>query len=118
MEVSTLRDALPDNRFLNLLDTVSPIVVWLSDQKARGSMVSRAIASHDGRITSATRLLLVALAVSALSVAAVAQSTSGRILGTLTDQTGAVVPGVTVELHRRSSSREYHFGDAGWHVEQ
>ncbi len=61
-------------------------------------MVTRAITSHDGRITSATRLLLVALTVFVLCLAAVAQSTSGRILGTLTDQTGAAVGGATVTV--------------------
>ena len=61
-------------------------------------MVTRTIASHDGRITSATRLLFVTLAVFALSFAAVAQSTSGRILGTLTDQSGAAVGGATVTV--------------------
>src|SRR5579871_6696768 len=66
--------------------------------ESEGSMVTRAITSHDGRITSATRLLLVALTVFVLCLAAVAQSTSGRILGTLTDQTGAAVGGATVTV--------------------
>ncbi len=52
-------DSIPK---LNLLDTVSPIVVWLSDQIIRrSSMLSRTVsaaASHDGRMTAASRLLL------------------------------------------------------------
>jgi len=74
------------------------MVVWLSDQKVRGSMVSGTILSHDGRVTSAVRVLLVILAVWFCSPSAVAQSTSGRILGTLTDQSGAAVGGATVTV--------------------
>src|SRR5215471_9069515 len=73
-------------------------MVWLSDQKVRGSMLTRRVTSHDGRTSSATRLLFVTLAVFVLSLAALAQSTSGRILGTLTDQTGAAVGGATVTV--------------------
>lgn len=61
-------------------------------------MVSRAILSHDGRITSAVRLLFVTSAALVFSLAAIAQSTSGRILGTLTDQSGAAVGGATVAV--------------------
>src|SRR5215471_3217528 len=91
----TLRTHLQENLFLNFLDTVSRIMVWLSDQKVRGSMLTRRVTSHDGRTSSATRVLFV---VFVLSLAAVAQSTSGRILGTLTDQTGAAVGGATVTV--------------------
>jgi len=58
-------------------------------------MLTRRVTSHDGRTSSATRVLFV---VFVLSLAAVAQSTSGRILGTLTDQTGAAVGGATVTV--------------------
>ncbi|MGC2473612.1 MAG: TonB-dependent receptor [Candidatus Sulfotelmatobacter sp.] len=61
-------------------------------------MLSGTILSHDGRVTSAVRVLLVILAVWFCSLAAVAQSTSGRILGTLTDQSGAAVGGATVTV--------------------
>src|SRR5215831_11250771 len=94
VEVRAFEAHLPGN-LSNLLDTVSPIVVWLSDQKVRGSMLTRRVTSHDGRTNSATRVLFV---VFVLSLAAVAQSTSGRILGTLTDQTGAAVGGATVTV--------------------
>jgi len=61
-------------------------------------MVSGTILSHDGRFTSAVHALLVILAVWFCSLAAVGQSTSGRILGTLTDQSGAAVGGATVAV--------------------
>ena len=56
-----------------------------------------AAASHDGRMTRSfpavvrhsSRLLL-------FSASALAQSTAGRILGTVTDQSGAAVRGATV----------------------
>src|SRR5579872_4978221 len=66
--------------------------------ESEGSMVSRAIPSHDGRVTSVFRVLFVTLAVLFCSLAAIAQSTSGRILGTLTDQSGAAVGGATVAV--------------------
>src|SRR5579864_1864659 len=73
-------------------------MVWLSDQKVRGSMLTRTVTSHDGRTNLAMRPLFAALTVFALSLAALAQSTSGRILGTLTDQTGAAVGGATLTV--------------------
>src|SRR5579863_1855927 len=78
-------------------------------------MVSRAIASLDGRITSVVRVLFVTLAVLALSLAAVAQSTSGRILGTLTDQSGAAVGGATVTITdaQRGTTRAATTDDSG-----
>ena len=72
------------------------MVVWLSDQKVRGSMRSRTVTSQDGRATRTLRLLVVVFTLVALSVSALAQSTAGRILGTLTDQSGAAVAGATV----------------------
>src|SRR5215471_8507700 len=106
----TLRTHLQENLFLNFLDTVSRIMVWLSDQKVRGSMLTRRVTSHDGRTSSATRVLFV---VFVLSLAAVAQSTSGRILGTLTDQTGAAVGGATVTDTQRGTARTVSSDETG-----
>ena len=63
--------------------------------------------SHDGRMTSASRLLFVALTLIPFAASALAQSTAGRILGTLTDQSGAAVAGATVVVTdvQRGTSR-------------
>jgi hypothetical protein len=59
-------------------------------------MLSRtASVSQDGPVT-ASRLLLVTITLLLCSAAAVAQSTAGRVLGTLTDQSGASVAGATI----------------------
>jgi hypothetical protein len=63
-------------------------------------MLSRSVsaaASHDGRMTAASRLLFAAFTL-LFSVSALAQTTGGRILGTLTDQSGAAVAGATVVI--------------------
>lgn len=59
-------------------------------------MPSRSIPSRDGRITAALCLVLAVSAVFVFSPVATAQSTTGRILGALTDQTGAAVGNATV----------------------
>src|SRR5579871_6088591 len=72
------------------------MVVWLSDQKRRGSMLSRRFcASRDGLMT-ATELLLPAVTLLMYSIPSRAQSTAGQVLGTLTEQSGAAVAGATV----------------------
>jgi hypothetical protein len=81
---------------MNFLDTVSSMVVWLSDQKGRGSMLclTRALLRRN-------RTQLGLLAITLLSVAcslAWGQSTSGRILGTVTDASGAAVRAATVTV--------------------
>src|ERR1700689_416456 len=86
---------------LNMLDTVSPIVVWLSDQNYGGvpSMLSRTVsaaASPYVRMTAATRWISGAFMLFLFAASAVAQSTAGRILGTVSDQSGAAVGGATV----------------------
>ncbi len=61
--------------------------------------------SRDGRFTAALTLFTVFL-VLLLSLPALSQSTSGRILGTVTDQSGAALSGATVvvtDLQRGSS---------------
>jgi len=69
-------------------------------------------ASQDVR-TAATRLFVAALLL--LSVAGFAQTTAGRILGTLTDQSGAAVSGaiVTVTDTERGTSRTTNTDDTG-----
>ena len=91
------------------------MVVWLSDQKERGSMRSRTVTSQDGRAIRALRLPFVALTLLALSVSAPAQSTAGRILGTLTDPSGAAVSGATVVVTdaERGASRTVTTDESG-----
>src|SRR5215469_563621 len=99
-----------------LLDSVSPIVVWLSDQKVRGSMRSRTVPSQDERTSRAFRqLLVVSTLFFVLSVSALGQSTAGRILGTLTDQSGASVAGATVVVTdtQRGTSRTVTTDESG-----
>ena len=64
--------------------------------ESEGSMLSRWIASQEGRITLALSLIASISIFFLLSLAAMAQSTTGRILGVLTDQSGAAVGGATV----------------------
>jgi len=60
-------------------------------------MVSRVSASRDGRMTAASRWFAsLTLTLLSFSLCALAQTTAGRILGTLTDQSGAAVAGATV----------------------
>src|SRR5579863_10124078 len=83
-----------------LLDTVSQVVVWLSDHRVHGGspMPSRnGGAAACGRYHVVPIQLLVALcSVLLAALPAMAQSTAGRILGTVTDQSGAAVSGATV----------------------
>jgi hypothetical protein len=71
--------------------------------------------SHDGRVTVASRLLLAILTLILFSLSALAQSTAGRILGTLTDQSGAAVAGATVVVTdtQRGTSRTLTTDDTG-----
>jgi hypothetical protein len=62
-------------------------------------------AGHEA--TLATRIILLSLVLSAMSVAALAQSTAGRVLGSVTDQSGAAVAGASVVVTdtQRGTSR-------------
>jgi hypothetical protein len=51
-------------------------------------------AGHE--VTAATRIVLLVLALSLMSLPALAQSTAGRVLGSIIDQSGASVAGATV----------------------
>src|SRR5947209_7932777 len=80
-----------------------------------GSMLSRTLrASHDGR-TAATWFLLAGLTLGVFAVTAYAQSTAGRVLGSLTDQSGAAVPAgsVTVTDVQRGTARTVTTDESG-----
>jgi hypothetical protein len=64
---------------------------------------------------SMRRLMLMMLLVAALGAAAAAQETTGTITGTTSDQTGAVLPGVTVTLKNTGTglARTVVTNDAG-----
>lgn len=72
-------------------------------------------ASRDGRATVATRLLLLTATLLSLSPVSLAQSTVGRVLGTLTDQSGAAVAGAKVVVTdiQRGSTRTAATDDSG-----
>ncbi len=79
-------------------------------------MLSRMVnASHDGVMTATSKVSLAALALLLFSVAALAQTTAGRVLGTLTDQSGAAVPGATVSITdvQRGIARTVTTDDSG-----
>jgi len=75
------------------------------------------LASREGRL-SAARCLLVSFTLLVLSLTASAQSTTGRILGTVTDASGAAVNGakVTVTDVERGTSRVLVTDESGTYV--
>ena len=71
-------------------------------------MISRRTALSAGHeATLATRIVLLALALTLMSLPGLAQSTAGRVLGSVTDQSGASVSGATVVVTdtQRGTSR-------------
>ena len=78
------------------------------------SRTVNAFAPCDGRMTAA-RLFFVTCALLLLPISVLAQSTAGRILGTLTDQSGAAVAGATVIVTdtQRGTSRRLTTDDTG-----
>ena len=74
-----------------------------------------AAASHDGRMTAASRLLLATFTLLLCSLSALAQSTTGRILGTVSDQSGAAVAGAKVVITdiQRGTSRTLTTDESG-----
>jgi Carboxypeptidase regulatory-like domain/TonB dependent receptor len=92
-----------------LLDFIRTAVVWLSDQKNGGvPMTFRSSAMFAGHETTvATRIVLLVLSLSLMCLPALAQSTAGRVLGSITDQSGAAVAGAAVVVTdvQRGTSR-------------
>src|SRR5579864_1183882 len=78
-------------------------------------MRSLTVTSQDGRATRALRLLFAVFTLLVLAVSALAQSTAGRILGTLTDASGAAVAGATVVVTdaERGASRTVTSDESG-----
>jgi carboxypeptidase family protein len=70
-------------------------------------MIYRSAALSAGHVTAIARNALFVLALSLMSVCTMAQSTTGRVLGTITDQSGASVAGATVVVTdtQRGTSR-------------
>src|ERR1700687_5230899 len=96
---------------MNLLDMVSLMVVWLSDQKFGGvpmlSPMVSANSSQRGRTPAVSRLLFATFTLLLFPVFVLAQSTTGRTLGAVTDPSGAAVAGATVVVTdvQRGTSR-------------
>src|SRR5208282_5155162 len=105
-----------------LLDTVSPVMVWLSDHTQHGGspMPSRngGAASRGRYPVVPIQLLAAVCSLLLLALPAAAQSTAGRILGTITDQSGAAVSGATVVVTdvQRGASRTLTTDDSGDYV--
>src|SRR5579864_3120970 len=100
------------------------MVVWLSDQKCQGGvlMLDRMVGpapcsrmSSGKAVPVGSRFLLAILTLAVFSVSALAQSTTGRILGTLTDQSGAAVAGAAVVVTdiQRGTSRTLTTDESG-----
>src|SRR6267143_3301208 len=106
---------------VNLLDTPSLVVVWLSDQKNwrqtyMYSRLVRKIVPAAATRTIAGFLLVVFLLTGVYLVRA--QSTAGRILGTVTDQSGAAVASAKVVITdlERGTLRTLTTDEAGAYV--
>src|SRR3981081_2544218 len=69
-------------------------------------------------LTATTRFLVAIIAVAVMSLPSMAQSTAGRTLGTVTDQSGAAVAGATVVVTdtERGNSRVLTTDEAGSYV--
>jgi len=85
-------------------------MVWLSDQKNGGvPMTFRTAlsAGHKTTLTNPVVIVLLVLALGLMGLPAWAQSTAGRVLGSITDQSGASVAGATVVVTdtQRGTSR-------------
>src|ERR1700716_3541444 len=106
---------------VNLLDTPSLVVVWLSDQKnwRQTYMYSRLVRTI---MPAAARSALVGFLLIVFLLGVVyhvrAQSTAGRILGTVSDQSGAAVASAKVVIMdlERGTSRTLTTDEAGAYV--
>jgi hypothetical protein len=81
-------------------------------------MICQSAALSARKTTLSTRIVFLAFALSLTSLTALAQSTAGRVLGTVTDQSGASVPGATVVVTdtQRGTSRTLTTDAAGEYV--
>src|SRR5579863_1786906 len=86
-------------------------------------MTSRSIPMSAGHVAAPTRIFLfvlvaIVLALSLISIPALAQSTAGRVLGTVTDASGAAVAGATVVVTdtQRGTTRTLTTDSAGEYV--
>ena len=93
-------------------------MVWLSDQNTEASMKFRCTAMSAGRVATAASRMFLILMICALSLPGLAQSTTGRILGSISDQSGAAVTGATVVVTDvdRGTSRTLTTDEAGAYV--
>ena len=84
--------------WVDSLDTVSHRVVWLSDHQSTEEVyaIPMGRAACGRYYVVPIQLLAVLCGVMLLVMTAGAQTTAGRILGTVTDQSGAGVGGATV----------------------
>src|ERR1700757_1836242 len=82
------------------------------------SMLSLRLGASQGGRTVATGLLLATFTLLPFSLSAYAQSTAGRVLGTLTDPSGAAVPGATVVVTdvQRGTSRTVTTDESGTYI--
>jgi hypothetical protein len=81
-------------------------------------MTFRSAAMSAGPATSIRRMIVSLLAVALLSLPGLAQSTAGRILGTVTDQSGADIAGATVVVTdtQRGTSRTLRTDTSGNYI--
>jgi hypothetical protein len=95
-------------------------MVWLSDQKNRrlSMKVLSAAKSADCEKLESIRVAVLAIIFFAMCLPSSAQSTTGRILGTVTDQSGAAVAGASVIVSdpERGTSRNLTTDEAGAYV--
>src|ERR1700693_2756269 len=93
------------------------------EKRRKVPMTFRSTPMSAGHVAAPTRIFLfvpvaIVLAVSLISIPALAQSTAGRVLGTVTDQSGAAVAGATVVITdtQRGTSRPLTTDSAGEYV--
>jgi len=93
-------------------------MVWLSDQNTEASMKFRCTAMSAGQVATAASRMFLILMICAFSLPGLAQSTAGRILGSISDQSGAAVTGATVVVTDvdRGTSRTLTTDQAGAYV--
>ena len=110
------RTSIAGRSLPNFLDFIAVPMVWLSDQNTEASMTFRCTAMSAGQVASvASRICLILFTICALNLPALSQSTAGRILGNVSDSSGAAVAGATVVVTdvQRGTSRTLTTDQAG-----